>query len=420
MTKGTVTEATELRQEAAALVETARKCDLSTTEGRQEADRIMNDVDAKVERAKTIERLHGLGQSLGADAGEGVRLEDVDPEAAEQDAAIADATSTPAYRAAFLEFARRGQRMSREARTILEGTTSGLVTRGMVEGTDADGGYLAPAELLRTIDRVSEPLEIIAPRARVITTSAKAIEMVKGDGVVSFAWTAEVDPVSEDKATFTKDTLTAHGARVLVRVSNDLLDDEVFGLESYIAELAAEDKVLGTEAAFIGGNGNGKPWGIVSRINGENLTPNRFTTAGIGALTGDDLISVTYEPAMKYRRGSAFVLGTQAHKAARLLKDSNGAFIWQAGLAAGSPDTINGYPVLETDDLTVNKAIAGGNDVGFFGNLKRYAIIRRQAVIVQRLVEKYADTNEVGYLFRFREGGDTLDNAAFRTIRVKA
>ena len=68
--------------------------------------------------------------------------------------------------------------------------------------------------------------------------------------------------------------------------------------------------------------------------------------------------------------------------------------------------------------VALNAAVATGNDVGIFGDLKRYRVFERVGLQVKRLEELRALTDEVGFRFRFRTGGDVMLNKAFRSIRV--
>ena len=51
--------------------------------------------------------------------------------------------------------------------------------------------------------------------------------------------------------------------------------------------------------------------------------------------------------------------------------------MWQPSLQAGEPDMLNGYPVVETTIVALNSAIASSNDVGIFGDLRRYRVFER-------------------------------------------
>src|SRR3546814_6452351 len=66
----------------------------------------------------------------------------------------------------------------------------------------------------------------------------------------------------------------------------------------------------------------------------------------------------------------------------RKFKTSDGAFLWQPGLAAGQPDTLLGYPVVEAEDMP---DIAADSLSIAFGNFKAgYVIAERNATSILR------------------------------------
>jgi HK97 family phage major capsid protein len=291
--------------------------------------------------------------------------------------------------------------------------------RTMVEGTDADGGYLAPTQLVAGIQYIAQDYEALSPSMSVINTTARSLTFTKGDDTVVMGWVAELGTKPEDQLTFSRTVLVPHVGAVVVWVSDELLEDEQFGLQNYISTRVAEAKVLLEEEAFISGSGTGRPWGLLTRLNGLGGTPQRFTTDG-ASITGNDLINLVYSQPTRYRRNSSFVMGTEAIRNIRLLRDGDttGQYLWQPGLQAGEPQTILGYPVREVDAAALNSGVATDDDVGIFGDLRQYMVMRRIGLQVKRLEELRALTDEVGFRFRFRVGGDTINNAAFKTIRI--
>lgn len=415
---GTLTQASELRQEARSLIAQANAVDTSTADGLQTAGKMLDDADVAVKRAQLIERAHGIGTDAApltaGEDGEPLPVDSGEPTPEEQ---RADAlTATPQYRAAFEQFARRGEdSLSPEARALLRNV------RSMSEGVDADGGFLAPRTLLSQIEQDAAEIDELSRFMTTLGISSKGIRWIKGVDTVAFAWGAEIaDNANEDQPSFGEDTLDANKARLRVRVSNDLLEDEVFGLERFLSAQAAEKKIEAEEDAFIGGSGVNRPLGIVPALNAVAGTPYRVETATIGTLAGDDFVALPYELAKRYRRRGQWLIGTKALKAARLLKDSTGQFLFSVGLAAGEAPTLAGFAYTEVESTALNNAIAGGNDIAVFGDLRRYWIVRRSGMTVKRLVEKFSDTDETAFDFKFRVGGDVQNAAAFRTLRVKS
>ena len=431
MTTAIAKKSEELRGESARLLQEARQVkDAADSEGRnltgEERTKINNLLEASDEKlndAKLEERMAGLDQPPPEERGNRLPEPDEegegvdDPEEREERAAIAK-TTQPEYVRAFYRYARYGEEgLSMEDRRFLIEARAEI--RALTEGVDADGGYLAPAQLLAGVQREALELEQLAPRMLTINSNARSIRQIRGVDSVSFQWVAELQQKPEDQPSFGAVQIDAHTAAVIVRVSDELLEDSTFDLPGYLSTLAAEAKVEGEEAAFVAGSGNGQPFGILTRINGEASTPNRFTTATIGALAGDDFVNALYAMSPRYRRQASWVLGTQAILATRLLKAGDN-YIWQPGLQLGQPDNILGRPVFEALHDDLNNPVAAGNDIGFVGDLRRYTVLRRLALQVKRLEELYAETDEVGFRFRFRTGGDVQNTMGFRSLRIRA
>jgi HK97 family phage major capsid protein len=423
----------ELKQRGAALVAQAREIQDNpkgengklTPEQRSKRDNLLEEAEAVRQEAQAEERLAGV-ESWVAPEERGRRLPEVveDPDATEEERQAAEMVATDEYRDAFYAYARRGEAgLSREERNML------YEARTLTEGVEADGGYLAPESLVIAVEREAQDLEELAPRMDVINTTARRIGFNREDdaSLAEWGWIEELEEKPESQPSFARYYINVHTAGGVIRVSDELLEDEQFGLEPYLALIAAERRTEINETAYLSGSGDAaaprQPWGILTRINGAAGTPQRYTTDAPDAahlLTGDDFLRVLYALPRRHRRNATFVMGSQAFLAARLIKDAQGQYIWQPGLQAGDPDRIIGKPALESPELALDNPVAPGNDVGVVGDLRRYRILRRLQLQVKRLNELYARTDEVGFRFRWREGGDVRTPDAFRSIRIGA
>ena len=79
-------------------------------------------------------------------------------------------------------------------------------------------------------------------------------------------------PESDD--TFGQVTISAYKLGTAIKVSEELINDSVFDLESYIAAEFARRVGTKEEEAFITGNGTGKPTGVFTSAESA------VTTAG--------------------------------------------------------------------------------------------------------------------------------------------
>jgi len=203
-------------------------------------------------------------------------------------------------------------------------------------GTDAEGGYLVPDEFERKLVEALEEESIFRQMATVIKTSNgdRKIPIVtsKGEAV----WMDEEQQYSLSDDTFGQASLSAYKLGTAIKISEELLNDSIFDLPSYIAKEFARRIGTKEEEAFLIGDGKGKPTGIFAATGGAE---NGATTTG-AAITFDDVIELFYSLKSPYRKKAMWVLNEQTVKALRKIKDNTGNFIWQPSVSAGLPDTI--------------------------------------------------------------------------------
>lgn len=148
-------------------------------------------------------------------------------------------------------------------------------------GTDSEGGYLVPDEFESTlVDKLADE-NIIRTLATIITSSNgdKKIPVVASHGAAS--WTDEEGNYNESDDVFGSVNLGAHKLTSIIKVSEELLNDAAFNLETYIAQEFVRRMAAAEEAAFINGDGTGKPTGFFT--TGET----GVTTASSVAITAD-------------------------------------------------------------------------------------------------------------------------------------
>ena len=206
-------------------------------------------------------------------------------------------------------------------------------------GTDSDGGYLVPDEYETVlIDKLAD--ENIMRGLTTIITSAngdKKIPVVASHGEA--VWTDEGSEYTESDDEFGTVSLGAHKLSTIIKVSEELLNDSAFNLETYISSEFARRMGAAEELAFINGNGTGKPTGVL------NTAEVGVTSAASNAITTDEIIDLYHSLRTPYRKNAVFMSSDSTIKAIRKLKDSNGQYLWQPGLQAGQPDTILNRPI---------------------------------------------------------------------------
>ncbi len=295
---------------------------------------------------------------------------------------------------------------SNEYKNVFEGyTRNGQITpevkNALQVGTNSEGGYIVPEEFETALIAKMQDVNPIRQWCNVITTSSdRNIPIESTLGTAS--WTAEEAAASESDAAFGQVILSAHKLTTLVKVSEELIEDSFFDLPGYLANNFGSRFALAEEAAFVNGDGSGKPTGIVGGASDSGIT-----FAGAAAITGDELIDVQHGLTRPYRSNAVWLVEDATLKLIRKLKNSDGDYLWQAGLTAGAPDTLLGRPIYSSTGMPA--ATTGLKSV-VFGDLSGYTIADRSNRTLQRLNELYAVNGQVGFRMFSRTDGKVTDS----------
>ena len=288
------------------------------------------------------------------------------------------------------------------------------VVNALEEGTDSEGGYLVPDEYERTLVEALEEENVFRQMAKVIRTSSgdRKIPVVATKGTAS--WIDEEGAYTESDDSFGQVSIGAYKVGTMIKVSEELLNDSVFDLESYIAKEFARRIGAKEEEAFFTGDGSGKPLGVLAATGGAETG---VTAASSTAVTADELMDLFYSLKSPYRKKAVWVLNDSTIKAVRKLKDSTGQYLWQPSLVAGTPDTLLGRPVKTSAYMPV---IAAGAKTIVFGDFSYYWIADRQGRSFKRLNELYAANGQVGFLGSQRVDGKLVLSEAVKVLAQKA
>ena len=280
------------------------------------------------------------------------------------------------------------------------------VSNVLQEGVDADGGYLVPEEYdHRLIDVLTEE-NIMRGIATKITTSGEHKINIAATKPAA-AWIEEGEALSFGNATFEQKILDAHKLHVAIKITEELLYDNAFGLENYIITEFGKALANAEEDAFLNGDGVGKPTGIFDKTKGGE---------SIGTLTAalksDDILDLIYKLKRPYRKNASFIMNDATLAQIRKLKDNNGQYLWQPSYQANEPDKILGYNI-RTSAFAPTDAIA-------FGDYKYYNIGDRGSRSFKQLNELFAGNGMIGYVAKERVDGLLILPEAVKILGLKA
>lgn len=282
------------------------------------------------------------------------------------------------------------------------------ISNVLQEGVDADGGYLVPEEYDKRIVEVLEDSNIMRGLATTITTTAEH-KINIGATTPAAAWIEEGQQLSFGDATFDQIILDAHKLHIAIKVTEELLYDNAFNLESYITKQFGKAMGNAEEDAFLNGAGEGMPTGIFHATKGGQIFG---TTATQEKITADEIISLVYGLKRPYRQQASFILNDRIISQIRTLKDNNGAYIWQPTYQAGEPDKLLGFTV-HTSTFAPENAVA-------FGDFSYYNIGDRGVRSMSVLKELFAGNGMVGFVCKERVDGKLILPEAVQILKIKA
>ncbi len=285
------------------------------------------------------------------------------------------------------------------------------VSNVLQEGVDADGGYLVPEELdHKLVEKLNEINMFRSFAEKIKTGGERKINIADGDPAAS--WIEEGGALVFSDAKFSQITLDAHKLHVAIKVTEELLYDNVFNLEDYIVKKFAEALSNAEEDAFLNGNGTGKPTGIFDVAAGGTVAE-ELATANLKA---DNIMDLIYDLKRPYRKKARFITNDKTIALIRKLKDNNGAYLWQPSLVAGEPDKVLGYPIHTSAFCPQMEA---GKPFMAFGDFSYYKIGDRGTRSFAELKELFAGNGMVAFVAKERVDGKLTLKEAIQIMKVK-
>ena len=283
---------------------------------------------------------------------------------------------SPEYREGMLRYLRTGARP--------------VEARAMEAGVNSEGGYYVHTQMQESIQRKREETSFIRRLAAPpIQTSSATLVQPQETTLGAAEWLAEEGAITPTDEVVGQSSWSPYRVSRMIKLSEELLQDAAFPLESYLAEAIARSIARAENTAFIAGSGSGQPEGIVT---GASVG---VTAASASAVTSDEILDLVYSLGSEYAANAVVITNRAMQALVRKLKDSDGQYVWARSLAAGQPDTLAGYPLYSSEAVP---AIATGARTMVIVDPTIYQIVdRAPGVSVARLGELYAANYQVAF-----------------------
>ncbi|WP_170019198.1 phage major capsid protein [Campylobacter sp. RM16190] len=282
--------------------------------------------------------------------------------------------------------------------------------RNALSTTDANGGYTVPKTFQTSVIELLNKECLMRKLCSVMTTANTNLIPVEASRP-QFGWIQEAAAYQETGLTFAQIQIGAHKAGGIIKISEELLNDSAINIEAYVKGKMVDGLALLEEEAFIKGDGNNKPKGLITGITAG------ITTGASDKFTADEVIDMFYSLAVGYRNQATWLVSDVFEKELRKLKDKNNRYLWEEGLTVGAPNTILGRPVYVSEFM--DNELSAGKQPAIFGDLKYYQIADRGAMGLQRLNELYAGNGQVGFRIYKRTDGKLTLADAVKSFKMK-
>lgn len=321
--------------------------------------------------------------------------------------------------AAFDKFVRHGagELNQEERHALIE-----MQKRAQAAGVDDKGGYTVPREF---VARIYEKMKAYGGVAEI----CQLLETDKGNEIywpTSDGTEEEGELLGENTATSEEDVefgSNSVGSKKIsskiIRVSNELLTDSGVNIEEYLSRRIAK-RIGRTEAKLlIKGTGKASAAGKPVQPKGLEVSAKLgATTAAADKLLWTEVNRLIHsvDPSYRVSPNTRLLFNDTTLELLENMVDTQGRPIWIPNLIGGAPATILKYQY-KIDQGVDN--FAAGNKFMFFGDFELFILRRIRYMTLKRLVERYAEFDQTGFLAFHRMDCVLEDADAIKFLQAK-
>lgn len=267
------------------------------------------------------------------------------------------------------------------------------VVDSMSGGSDAGGGYLVPSILTADIiDLARNRARVLEAGARVVPMANRHVEVPTWETDPVPAWRAEEAAIAEDDGELGSVDLNAKSLAVIVKASRELLEDT--NVDQLLLEAFAKSFALKIDTTALYGTGANTPVGLK---NVAAVTKSPIGGANGASPTYAALVNSVGRLRDKNYDPNAQITADRTARTLSLLTDTAGSYI-------DPPSYLDDVDLLTTGQVPSNLTVGTSNDTTdiFTGQWDQLYVGVRTNLTISRLVERYADTGQVGFVAWFR------------------
>lgn len=288
--------------------------------------------------------------------------------------------------------------------------------------TSDNNGVLMPNNVCTHVYDQMKEYSPIRSLASVIKISTDKLDVLLDTKIPEAAWATETAFPALADPEFKKVQIPVHEVFTRIKVTQKLLDDSDVDIYSWFISKIANQMSAVEDTAFLLGNGEGKPKGILAyptrADKSEFGTFQHFATGVNGNFKengADVLISAANSLKREFMKNAVWIMSRSAFSSIQKLKEPTlGRYIWQPSISA-TPSTLLGYPVIVDDNMPELNTNAPTVSIMFGDLSKAYQIVDRSDLQVFR--DPYSSKPFVEFYATKRTGGDVINFDALKLIK---
>ncbi len=316
-----------------------------------------------------------------------------------------------------------------EARDDFMNAMRGMPSAAMTTQSGPDGGFTVRPVIDGVIDALMRNASALRGLARnIVITDGDSWQKLIGRSGTQSGWAGEEDERPEtDGPTMGMVTITPFELYAMPELTNHLLEDTGFDLESFLSEDVSGEFALKEGTAFVTGDGVKKPRGFLSytkvttadatrKFGDLQYVPSGAASTFATTNPGDALhdLMTALRPVYRAGDGVAWIMNSATANVVRKFKDGQGNYLWSASIAAGQPDRLLGYPVAIDEAMP---DIAANAFPVAFGNWRRgYAVVDKPGM--RLIVDRVTKKGWTKMYFSRRTGGGVVDSNAIKLLKI--
>jgi HK97 family phage major capsid protein len=303
--------------------------------------------------------------------------------------------------------------------------------KAMSVGSDPDGGYLVLPAMSQNMLVKPFPQGALGRLARRITMpSGNIFEEVVDNKEAGATWASETQARTETTSPqLGKISIPLDEIYATVPVTQRLIDDAAFDVGGWIEGKISDKFERSEAAAFVSGDGVGKPRGLLTYPTAttddstrpfgtiQHIVSGAASSFGSTVATqADKLVDLVYSLRGPYRAGASWLMNSNTLNVIRKFKvdNSTGQYSWITSMQEGGGQALLGYPI-EVDEIMPD--IAADSFPIAFGNWQAsYYVVDRPGVRFMR--DPYTSKPAIVFYAYRRIGGALANSEAVKLLKI--